>query len=320
MQSKLERRLYTSVLEFARDMGLIFRIVAGLGDVDDVFDAHTQLANSLPREENLTDEEKEVKKLAKRIVKAVQQPIREAILREAELGGKQYEQSLERMRTMPDKQAAGLLGLRLSRLNDSSQLCNGDSVVTAPEQVLRTELEIDHGSEERNYDTESDDPLTNDGNGSGMNVGNMHHRIKHGKQLQVKHSRLRSDEHGVQVNGSMLPSVKVQSDGSRPSVAEASGEASFPSRERMPARDCAQDSLSFLYSGGAPWYAEHFDPFGTTVYEERWTGPEVFRGLSEELSEMDDDELQGLGPQPDADEGSPGLMMRVSRTSRRTRG
>ena len=31
------------------------------------------------------------------------------------------------------------------------------------------------------------------------------------------------------------------------------------------------------------------------IHEERWTGPEVLRGLSEELSEMDEEELQGLG-------------------------
>ena len=51
-----------------------------------------------------------------------------------------------------------------------------------------------------------------------------------------------------------------------------------------------------LAQGGIPWYVEQFDPDGTTIYEERWTGPEVLRGMSEELSEMDDDELQGLGP------------------------
>ena len=39
---------------------------------------------------------------------------------------------------------------------------------------------------------------------------------------------------------------------------------------------------------------EPFDPRGTTVYEERWTGRDVARGMSEELSDMDEDELSGL--------------------------
>lgn len=51
-----------------------------------------------------------------------------------------------------------------------------------------------------------------------------------------------------------------------------------------------------LGGGGIPWYVEAFDPFGTTIYDERWTGQQVLREMSEELSEMDEDELQGLGP------------------------
>ena len=61
-----------------------------------------------------------------------------------------------------------------------------------------------------------------------------------------------------------------------------------------------------LGGGGIPWYVEQFDPFGITVYEERWTGQQVLREMSEELSEMDEDELQELGP-----DDSPGLGLAV---------
>ncbi|EEP77024.1 conserved hypothetical protein [Uncinocarpus reesii 1704] len=49
-----------------------------------------------------------------------------------------------------------------------------------------------------------------------------------------------------------------------------------------------------LAQGGIQWYMEPFDPVGTTIYEERWTGREVLRGMSEELSELDEDELRHL--------------------------
>jgi NuA3 HAT complex component NTO1 len=49
---------------------------------------------------------------------------------------------------------------------------------------------------------------------------------------------------------------------------------------------------------------EQFDPDGTTIHEERWTGPEVLRGMSEELSEMDEEELQGLGGKNFDEEGN----------------
>ena len=47
--------------------------------------------------------------------------------------------------------------------------------------------------------------------------------------------------------------------------------------------------------GGIPWFAQAFDPDGLVLHDERWTGRELVRDMSEELSEMGDDELQDLG-------------------------
>lgn len=47
-------------------------------------------------------------------------------------------------------------------------------------------------------------------------------------------------------------------------------------------------------NGGIPWYMEPFDPVGTTIEEERWTGRELVRSMSEELSDMDEEELSCL--------------------------
>lgn len=52
--------------------------------------------------------------------------------------------------------------------------------------------------------------------------------------------------------------------------------------------------LQALSGGGIPWYMEPFDPDGTTIQEERWTGRDLVRGMSEELSDMDEAELSGL--------------------------
>ena len=51
-----------------------------------------------------------------------------------------------------------------------------------------------------------------------------------------------------------------------------------------------------LSCGGISWYMEPFDPMGTTVHEERWTGRELVRSMSEDLSDMDEEELSGLHP------------------------
>lgn len=52
--------------------------------------------------------------------------------------------------------------------------------------------------------------------------------------------------------------------------------------------------LNPLHNGGVPWYLEPFDIHGTTVHEPIWAGREVLKAMSEDLSELDDDELDGL--------------------------
>jgi NuA3 HAT complex component NTO1 len=52
---------------------------------------------------------------------------------------------------------------------------------------------------------------------------------------------------------------------------------------------------ALLMEGGVPWYLKSFEPLGTTIVEPQWRGLEAIRSLSEELTDMDDDELKGLG-------------------------
>lgn len=59
--------------------------------------------------------------------------------------------------------------------------------------------------------------------------------------------------------------------------------------------DITVDRADPLTSGGIPWYLKDFDPEGTIISQEQWTGREAISRLSEDLSDMDDDELKGLG-------------------------
>jgi NuA3 HAT complex component NTO1 len=76
-----------------------------------------------------------------------------------------------------------------------------------------------------------------------------------------------------------------------------------------------------------------FDPVGTTIHEERWTGRDVMRGMSEELSELDEDELKDLVDDEMEGESAPAdtaaaasdaqtseTAVKVHRTRRRWRG
>ncbi|KAH8673896.1 hypothetical protein BX600DRAFT_378637 [Xylariales sp. PMI_506] len=50
-----------------------------------------------------------------------------------------------------------------------------------------------------------------------------------------------------------------------------------------------------LTDGGIPWYLKDFEPEGTSAVLEPWSGRDAVRSLSEELTEMDEDDLKGLG-------------------------
>ena len=80
--------------------------------------------------------------------------------------------------------------------------------------------------------------------------------------------------------------------------------------------------LNPLHNGGIPWYLEPFDIHGTTVHEPIWAGREVLKAMSEDLSELDDDELDGLADsdpvQPD-EEAADAQAIELRRAAARKR-
>lgn len=58
--------------------------------------------------------------------------------------------------------------------------------------------------------------------------------------------------------------------------------------------DDEKDSMGSLAQGGIPWYLAEFDPVGTTIHDEHVVERETSRGISEELSELDDDVVNSL--------------------------
>ncbi|KAG7107797.1 hypothetical protein HYQ44_013067 [Verticillium longisporum] len=50
-----------------------------------------------------------------------------------------------------------------------------------------------------------------------------------------------------------------------------------------------------LSEGGLAWHLKDFKLRGTTILADQWPGRDAIRSLSEELSDMDDRELEGLG-------------------------
>lgn len=85
-------------------------------------------------------------------------------------------------------------------------------------------------------------------------------------------------------------------------VSRQAGKTVQLSEPSTPPMSSGGDSQYFSQAG-IPWYMEPFDPSGTTIQEERWTGRELVRGMSEDLSDMDEEELSGLVDVDDMDGG-----------------
>lgn len=64
--------------------------------------------------------------------------------------------------------------------------------------------------------------------------------------------------------------------------------------EQQPGIDTADNALPTSVEGGVPWYLEAFEPRGTTIHEERWSGRDIMRSMSEDLSELSEEDLANL--------------------------
>jgi NuA3 HAT complex component NTO1 len=295
VRRRLEERFYTSVSTFSADLAHVFTTEIGVQPAEDTAELQLQISGRAPE---LSLEQREKRKLAKRIIKAIQPALEEAMRNESELNGKPFEKELQELDLILE---SGLLSRRES-LADRPQIvehdgdykehteANLDVTATKAERDDDRDVVMDGGEEleERQEDDERemkvDDPIVGLTEPDGVSNGTVLGNVDNGKASNA--STLRAP----MVNGIEI----TERDEENVSLLLSD---QFISRERerlTPPLDVQGDSLLPLTQGGIQWYMQPFDPVGTTIHEERWTGRDVMRSFSEELSELDEDELQVL--------------------------
>ncbi|KAI9817977.1 MAG: nuA3 HAT complex component nto1 [Thelocarpon impressellum] len=306
IRQKLETRSYTSVSTFSTDLGSVFSAVIGSGATEAVGDVPAQ--SDVSRDtRGLTLEQKEKRKLAKRIIKAIQGGLEESTRSEAELGGKPFEKELRDLDMLLD---SSLLSRRQSlaasmeeennvERGSLRQLTNGSSLPDG------SALESKHHKAGVTTNHASDMSSVGDSTDGGRH--GIHHE---GATVLSEEDRKAADGLDSQVGVAVAntgPPSNLQEEatnssgtsnrephgqtGSRPLSRAAAPQDLVPP---TPPMSSEEDLLAPLSFGGIPWYLEPFDPVGTTISEERWTGREVVRGMSEELSEIDEEALSAL--------------------------
>lgn len=278
IQTKLDEKYYTSVQTFSEDMAAVFSSVIGFTTITNVGDAEHQLSGVAHN--SLTAEQKEKKKLAKRIIKAIQPLFEDALRKESDLAGRPFERELPDLETLLDQR----LGRRPSAAETLQRTMEVESVGTAdaegePDDELLNGAMAEEVAKDKDAIQHAPTP---DENAADHNDGA---RDDAADEAAIA-AQLGQDAMHIATNGE-------KHDGDAMEVDQVgNGEEKRPAPLTPPRSE--NDLLAPLKEGGIPWYMEAFDPKGTTVHEERWSGREVLRDMSEELSELDDDELNGL--------------------------
>jgi NuA3 HAT complex component NTO1 len=267
------------------------------GDVE-----HTIIRPTQP-----TMEQKERRRLAKRIVKAIQPGLEEGLRKEAELGGRPFAKELRELDMLLDSTYRSRRGsMAVSTDSDghqiheqvSSQLSlNAQPLPVDPEGIAPEQCKPENHTVVLMESAMTPSAVTSETSPT-RGDSNEHEPPEAEAKLEGSDKFNKREGEHAPMDTVLVPEAKTNGfhfkegeDGEKRIHTESGKTHPAPPTPPMSAEE---DLLAPLSNGGIPWYAEQFDPVGTTYHEERWTGREVVRGMSEELSELDDAELREL--------------------------
>lgn len=294
MELRLSERYYTSVADFSRDFSrVVAQVLAPRDNIETFSDAdieaiHSQLNQVAPGSAEhlaLTQEQKDLKRVAKRIVKPVREMLEAATRKEAELRGRQLEEEIRKLDSM---------GIFASSVSKSLEMDGDEDVEATIQRRPGSDASAVAGASHDVPDTEM--PDADDHTGEAvlhLNVAGKDDTIPLPNNKRTPASKAASyassiPDHSMRTR-SDRPAAPLSPPISRSSSAP-NGKASSTSGDST---NTSTDHDVFAH-GGVPWYLEPFDPMGTTIHEERYTGRAVLRDMSEELSDMDEDTLTEL--------------------------
>lgn len=270
LQTKLDERFYVSVQAFKMDLVKVLRDGMGFASPT-ASGGETELDLNNVAHSTLTVEQKETKKLVKRILRGLDPLFDDALRKESDIACRRYED-------LPDLET--LLNQSLQRRISAQSVGDGILQTTETDHTVTEQHGgiLQNGEADATRSKPEDIQLapTPDDNATDP------HRSAHDEAAdeeaiaaQLGQDALHASHEGLGIEGMDID------------LAAGGGQAPTPPRSE-------KSLLNPLANGGVPWYLETFDIHGTTVHEERYTGREVLRNMSEELSELDDDILDGL--------------------------
>lgn len=285
---RLRERYYTSVSDFSRDLSQVFISKLAEGDNMDATssaDINTihQKLHEVPagtaEHHALSHDQKELKKLAKRIVKAVKELTEGAVKKEAELRGLQHDETMRKIESLALFSADVTKSIEPDA-EDGRDISKRESTSNASAVAGASPDGRDGGDVEMHDADGSGQDIVPDVENASKPTDNPTPASKAASCTSSTHSHTTKTNNSSKPTEPLSPPISTDSM-QRPSTANGNGNG----------HNGESDPFT---NGGVAWYLAPFDPMGTTVHEERYTGREVMRDMSEELSDMDEDTLMGL--------------------------
>ena len=260
----IDRRHYTSILDFASDFSAVIANVLRISRIEDEAEGQAQINGASPTKNKLHPA-KGKKASAKRIIKAVQGPLEDAIRKESQL-----------YKVTPDGEI--------------------QKVVAMLEHSLIWQHEYPLELDSRNSIEQTSAPSYRNGLANGDAVVEPEAPVQDGSlestTTQMSHKRKLSVRGGVRSRRTNGSSEDVKMVNGTSSASSTSDKIQGPHGAYFPA--ASSHGGGRRSSVGVPWYMQNFLPDGTTIEEEHWTGRDLVRAMSEDLSDMDDEEMSGL--------------------------
>ncbi|GJC95344.1 PHD-finger domain-containing protein [Colletotrichum higginsianum] len=284
LQEKLERRFYTNILVFTHDLCEVINV--GINTEPQHIEGASQGAVLSPVKQNFHDP-RQRKALGKRILKAVQPQLEAALRTEAEITHKPYDTLAKELEGMLEASIEFRQpSITVSCTEESTEPSQDTIMVDAANEQIT--VANDEGAQAEEEPTAHGDEMDVDAEGEDDDEGNIEVNTSTLEKPGDVHSSSSSIA-GHEGNGKAAVKTESPLASVQPSDTPPETDGYVTSNGSL-----GNESTDPLSEGGVPWYFSDFKPKGTTVVEEQWTGREAIRSLSEDLTDMDDQELEGL--------------------------
>jgi NuA3 HAT complex component NTO1 len=272
---KLEKRFYTTVASFTFDLGQAFNFIVYSPDAEPIGIPGGEVNAPMHK---LKATEKEKKTRAKRILKSIQSDLLKAAENEADLEGKSHEEATRVVQDILDNALQPPSDVQGS-VSDGIKEAEGEGGANGSKETNDAS-----GTAEDVEMVDIDDAASLALSAPAIPIINGHG--SHEAATGAEDVALSADQQEA-MNMRATPGLPALSN-------SGSTNPSTTCHDPLTPPHGDKDIIPVVTSGGVPWYLESFEPDGTTIYDERWSGREAMRGISEELSELDDDAVNGL--------------------------